>query len=133
MAWRASPARIISLNSVEIEGFSLSTLTVAVADPLCRFHGIRDNPYPFTNDEVEQYRLDELHNSLRELLGGNIYVPLSSKATRIGQLCCRILLTFSGHGLWFWRMGHGGRRRISFHFCLWYRSFANPGNLSSPR
>jgi len=44
---------------------------------LVRFHRIAKSTYPLPNDEEEHKRLDNLQLACRELLGGNVFAPIS--------------------------------------------------------
>jgi len=50
---------------------------------LVRFHGIKKSSYPLPNDEEEHKRLDNLQLACRELLGGNVFAPISPTPTNI--------------------------------------------------
>jgi len=44
---------------------------------IVRYHGVGKSTYPLPNDEEEHKRLDNLQLACRELLGGNIFAPIS--------------------------------------------------------
>jgi SAM-dependent methyltransferase len=48
-----------------------------------RFHGVQKCPYPLPNDEEEHRRLDDMQLACRELLGGNVFAPISSTPGKI--------------------------------------------------
>ena len=50
---------------------------------IVRFHRVEKSTYPLPNDEKEHKRLDDLQLACRELLGGNVFAPISSTPTNI--------------------------------------------------
>ena len=69
------------------------------------YHGYKNAPYIFPDDEKELERLQIIHDCMYRFLGGNIIIPISSNSDLIGNLTFNIKMLIivdigTGSGLW---------------------------------